>query len=78
MVECHLLTPFDDYEKTKIHRSCVIALQIASYLKLAYLIKWYNLVITIEIVVRLAKLGAPFRGHGEDDHLKIKDILYLI
>ena len=23
----HLFTPFDDYEKTKIHRSCVIALQ---------------------------------------------------
>jgi len=24
--------------------------------------------------VRLAKLGAPFRGHGEDDYLKIKDM----
>ncbi len=22
----------------------------------------------------LAKLGAPFRGHGEDDYLKIKDM----
>jgi len=55
MEECHLFTPFDDYEKTKIHRSCVIALQTASYLKLAYLIKWYNLAIIIEIVVHLAK-----------------------
>jgi len=27
MEECHLFTPFDEYEKTKIHRSCVIALQ---------------------------------------------------
>ena len=23
----HLLTPFDDFEKTKIHRNCVIAFQ---------------------------------------------------
>jgi hypothetical protein len=27
MEECHLFTPFDEYEKTKIHHSCVIALQ---------------------------------------------------
>jgi len=27
MEECRLFTPFDDYEKTKIHRLCVIALQ---------------------------------------------------
>jgi len=59
-----------------------------SYLKLAYSIKWYlaiqwklnreNIAIIIEKVVNLAKLCAPFRGHGEDDDLKIKDILYLI
>ena len=51
-----------------------------SYLKLAYSIKWQlaiqwklnreNLAIIIEIVVHLAKLGAPFRGHSEDDYLK--------
>jgi len=33
--------------------------------------------IGLEIVVHLAKLGAPFRGHGEDDYLKIKDIFIL-
>ena len=30
--------------------------------------------IIIEIVVHLAKLGASFRGHEEDDYLKIKDM----
>jgi len=30
--------------------------------------------IIIEIIVHLAKLGASFRGHEEDDYLKIKDM----
>jgi len=34
MEEGHLFTPFDDYEKTKIYRSCVIALQNRELLSL--------------------------------------------
>ncbi len=51
-----------------------------SYLKLAYSVKWQlaiqwklnreNVTIIIEKVVHLAKLGAPFRGHRQEDYLK--------
>ena len=71
----------------KRQRNTALALlhsKTESYLKLAYSIKWYlaiqwklnreNSVLIIEIVVHLAKLGAPFQGHGEDYYLKIKDI----
>ncbi len=81
----HLFKLFEDYEKTPL---ALLHSKTESYLNLAYSIKWQlaiqwklnreNLAIIIEIVVHLAKLGAPFRGHGEDDYLKIKDISYLI
>ncbi len=39
MEECHLFTSFDDYEKTKVHGSCVIALQNRELFKVSILNK---------------------------------------
>ena len=71
-------------KRQRYSASALLHSKTESYLRLAYSIKcllaiqWKlnreNLAIIIEIVVHLAKLDAPFQGHGEDDYLKIKDI----
>ncbi len=81
---------FDDHEKTKAHRSCTIALQNRELAKVSILNKIVvshsievrrnrdNLAIIIDIVVHLAKLGAPFRGHREDECSNNKGLILSI
>lgn len=73
---------FDDHEKTKSHRSSVIALlnrekakinifnQVVVQHSIEVSRNRQNLAIIIEIIIHLAKLGAPFRGHREDKFAK--------